>query len=1003
MWRRLAAVAAGLVLGAASLVSPGLVLPAQAATTDAKAASIAGLDEFGACMAGAGRGSLVFLIDQSGSLRQSDPDKARVTAGHYLADRLASFAQSAKVTLDVRVAGFAADYAAAGEWTAISEASSGAIKQTITQVGEDIKNFDTDYWNALEGARADLVGHDSSGCRAIAWFSDGAFDLDVRTSDSAKDQFGTDKGYAPGADLSTQEGTAAAEQAGVSDLCRPTGVVDQTRAAGITILGIGLNDGSADFSLMRRITEAAGKDVDGLERCGDQTQPVGEFYPVSDIDSLLMAFDSIAAAGTTVDTRNISICQAKACTQGEVAFVLDGALDEAHILASSSVDGLDAYLYRPGQDEPLVLSSRQTQERQDEGVTSRWITPRTLEISADAAHTPAWDGVWRLAFVDNAAASQGEEIQINLKLSSPAQLVWEDLSSTELRAGETVKDVQLRLYDRPDGAPVDPQRITGTLNATVTLQDAQGQQVTLFETDDAADLAGGHDITVPADLAPGAATMTRTITLTTPDATGVDGARVPGTTLSPTVVTEQVTLVPPLNFPTVAAALTFPLLEKETAATGTVGVSGPGCVWLDPGAVTLTGAPAEAGEVTISSSHSSAESCLEVADGATADLEVSLSTKDHANGSVTGSLEVSISPLGHADQARSTTVAFNGEMRRPLNVTTTSAAFVAALVLGIAVPILLLYLVKYLMARVPAGGLVIGRTVVEVPSDGQPPNVDLSSRDLKQLAVRKGTRELSTDGYVLRAHPGLAPTSVPQVRLDQPQAPSVSGSLEGQRGGHAVLPLSVRGNWVVVLDQPDSPRTVTLLVFSPSLERSDIDRITQDAAKRLPSRVATLAASNRGMKNEAAGANQPGPAAAQATVLPPPSAGASGFSTPMPPAGSSAVSPVPVPGTAPMPAPMPVPGPSAPAPGAAAPGAPVPGSASSLYGRSVPSAASASSSYGHVPSGPTASSAPTAGPTPAPDSPAPAGPPPLSFPLPGSQGSDSAGGPASAPPPPGQS
>ena len=1001
MWRRLAAVAAGLVLGAASLVSPGLVLPAQAATTDAKAASIAGLDEFGACMAGAGRGSLVFLIDQSGSLRQSDPDKARVTAGHYLADRLASFAQSAKVTLDVRVAGFAADYAAAGEWTAISEASSGAIKQTITQVGEDIKNFDTDYWNALEGARADLVGHDSSGCRAIAWFSDGAFDLDVRTSDSAKDQFGTDKGYAPGADLSTQEGTAAAEQAGVSDLCRPTGVVDQTRAAGITILGIGLND--ADFSLMRRITEAAGKDVDGLERCGDQTQPVGEFYPVSDIDSLLMAFDSIAAAGTTVDTRNISICQAKACTQGEVAFVLDGALDEAHILASSSVDGLDAYLYRPGQDEPLVLSSRQTQERQDEGVTSRWITPRTLEISADAAHTPAWDGVWRLAFVDNAAASQGEEIQINLKLSSPAQLVWEDLSRTELRAGETVKDVQLRLYDRPDGAPVDPQRITGTLNATVTLQDAQGQQVTLFETDDAADLAGGHDITVPADLAPGAATMTRTITLTTPDATGVDGARVPGTTLSPTVVTEQVTLVPPLNFPTVAAALTFPLLEKETAATGTVGVSGPGCVWLDPGAVTLTGAPAEAGEVTISSSHSSAESCLEVADGATADLEVSLSTKDHANGSVTGSLEVSISPLGHADQARSTTVAFNGEMRRPLNVTTTSATFVVALVLGIAIPILLLYLVKYLMARVPAGGLVIGRTVVEVPSDGQPPSVDLSSRDLKQLAVRKGTRELSTDGYVLRAHPGLAPTSVPQVRLDQPQAPSVSGSLEGQRGGHAVLPLSVRGNWVVVLDQPDSPRTVTLLVFSPSLERSDIDRITQDAAKRLPSRVATLAASNRGTKNEAAGANQPGPAAAQATVLPPPSAGASGFSTPMPPAGSSAVSPVPVPGTAPMPAPMPVPGPSAPAPGAAAPGAPVPGSASSLYSRSVPSAASASSSYGHVPSGPTASSAPTAGPTPAPDSPAPAGPPPFSFPLPGSQGSDSAGGPASAPPPPGQS
>ena len=50
-----------------------------------------GLSEFGSCLSGQDEGSMVILIDQSGSLRTTDPDKARVRAAQYLVERMASF------------------------------------------------------------------------------------------------------------------------------------------------------------------------------------------------------------------------------------------------------------------------------------------------------------------------------------------------------------------------------------------------------------------------------------------------------------------------------------------------------------------------------------------------------------------------------------------------------------------------------------------------------------------------------------------------------------------------------------------------------------------------------------------------------------------------------------------------------------------------------------------------------------------------------------------------
>ncbi|WP_167202359.1 vWA domain-containing protein [Actinomyces respiraculi] len=798
------------------------------------------LADFGACLSGEGSGSLVILMDQSGSLRDTDPDKGRVQAAHYLISRLTAFTASSGVALDVRVVGFAADYTPAGEWAALDATSGTQLKSQVTAVGDDIHDYDTDYWTALDGARQDLAAHDTSGCRAVAWLSDGAFDLDVRDSSA-------EKPYAVDQNLASESGVTAAEQAGLMDMCRATGLADQLRSSGITVLGIGLsspNGEPVDFTLMKRITLGGGTNAThhGVEQCGDVSANVGFFYPVSDLDSLLLAFDSISAPGGTVMSDTVTICQGTVCTPGESTFVLDRSIDAVHILASSDVAGLDAYLYAPGSTEPIIISGATSGTQTSAGVTGEWLTPRTLEADLDAATATSWDGQWRLAFVDTTSSSPGQEAHVNIHLTSPLRLEWQDLSNTTLRQGEDV-EARLVLRDKKDGEDIEAGRIVGGVKAQVRATSAAGETHILFETDDPADLEGPVPLTIPQDLALGQATVTTSLTVTTAPATLADGSTVEGTTLSPTEATTAVTINAALDFPVVGTRVDFGLLEEELSTTVDLPVTGPGCVWVDESALTLTGVPADAGDVSVSSSASSKDSCLTVAEGASGTLPLTLTASEHANGAVTGTIGVYIAPAEDYDRAQVVEVSFTGEMLRPLDVGTAWTVFALVLIAGIAIPVGLLYLMKLLTARMPGGTLLWATTVVEVPTDGSHPTIDVPSNQWEMKSVPKGARELVVGPYRFKAVAGASPTASPYVRLVSPEAPSISGSPTSTVKGRALLPLAVRGNWVAVLDQPDSPRHVTLILLASGGSRADDDiaRVQQDVADRLASRLALVA------------------------------------------------------------------------------------------------------------------------------------------------------------------
>lgn len=833
---------------AAGLLGMTLPVPSAAAPSAPDADSASGLGDFGACLSGHGQGSLAILIDQSGSMRQTDPDQGRVEAASYLIDRLAAFTDRTGITLDVRVAGFAADYHAAGDWTGLTGSTKDGIASSVRTVGDDLKDYDTDYWNALNGARQDLADHDSSGCRAVAWLSDGEFDLDVRDSDSATRDFGGSKSYATSADLSKESGVQQAEQAGRSDLCRSTGLADQVRSAGITLIGIGLSgSGGAqpDFTLMRRVSEGGGTNAAeaGVDQCGDVSSPAGAFYPVSDLDSLLMAFDSISTPGDTVQSRSVSICQDAACNEGQYSFVLDGTLDAVHVMASSDVSGLDAYLYPPGAANPLVIKGDQSGAQGSAGVSAQWLTSRTFQADLDASKVSTWDGQWRLAFVDPSSASQNQQIHVNVHLSSPLTLSWTDLDKTELRQGERVESATLSLLDHAGGRAVEASRVKGAVTMSVVLKDSAGNEHELWTGKDVAALKNPVTIELPQDVAIGSGTLTTSVTVTTASTTLADGSTAEGTVLAPTEATQDVDVQAPVDFPSVGGEAAFPALEKELSTTADLPVTGPGCVWLSSGEPSLTGSPADAGAVTVSSSASSADTCVEVADGDTATLPVTLSAQGHANGALSGTLEVTLAPADAPDRAQTVQVPFNAEMRRPLNVTTAWTTFVLVLLAGILIPLALLYLLKLVTGRIPRGTVETATRVVEVPRGSGTVTIPLPpSNEITQVSLPERSRHLTVGPYEFKVRIGLSPTSMPVVELVSPDAPSVSGAAPGSRRNRAVLPLGVRGNWVAVLDRPDSPRSVTVVALAAaSTGNQALQKVLEDAGRHLAGQVAGVA------------------------------------------------------------------------------------------------------------------------------------------------------------------
>ena len=274
---------AALVL--AIIVSVGVMGAFPATMTSANAVpSIDGaFEDLGRCLQSQGKDKVLdvfYLIDESGSLQDTDPKNARADILSSSLQQLASFRND--VTVNYSVGFFAHEY---GVWQAWRTVNRGGIVPEAARLNAEVRERNegnyTDWLQGINGAIDELNAQHArtNGCSTLIWLTDG------------------------GIQLSTVERTKDA----IKQLC--TNRFDVLRKNGVTVLGILLKNDAAlamlseeeqeaqayFMSLMEPLVTGKGVLADGTElECGSFPIPKnyrqGALFVASDPKDLAYEF-----------------------------------------------------------------------------------------------------------------------------------------------------------------------------------------------------------------------------------------------------------------------------------------------------------------------------------------------------------------------------------------------------------------------------------------------------------------------------------------------------------------------------------------------------------------------------------------------------------------------------------------------------------------------------------------------------------------------------------------
>lgn len=821
----------------------------QPAPATAQPDGSAPVQTYASCLNGQRAGDLLLLIDESGSLKSTDKGAQRVQAAKYLLTQLANESDRAGITVDVQIAGFATDFdTAAGSWTALTPANLPGLSQAVDGFADRNNGQDTDYWSALEGARRSLADQrtragagEAGRCQAIAWFSDGRLDITQATT-ARRERDG----------VITPNVTAAGAQ---EALCAPQGKADQLRNDHVVMFGVGLAPPGTpenEFDLMRSIVTGA---PFAGGPCGAITDPVpGTFTRAEDLDALLFAFDGVLGR-PDIPSEPTALCAAAdtACRGQE--FVLDDSIDGFHILGQAdAVPGLTAELVGPdGTRHPLSRKDAMRTNQLPLGPiagTYSWQTDRTVVIDIDnpGRVQPGWVGVWALRFIDPNASTSSRTARSNIRIWGNIRPRWVDAKPNLPSGSDPAIVLGLEKADRGEVVPGD---LKGTFRLTADLIDPTGRTLPVVPRPGLDAATVGRPVTLPLTSIPqGRATLRLSLDLTTaPARRPGTGEEVPGTRLATQTVDVPLTVESPLGFPGVPARVDFGTgPEGATELTARMAVRGPGCVWVPavPGPALTTRPDGTSGVSVAAEQFTSAQSCLSLADGQGGDVVLHLTTDRPGNGTAGGTLPVVITPPDRPDQARTVNVTFTGDLRTALNPVNFWVTLIVALLLGPGIPIGLLYLVKWVTAKIPARGLYARTIPVRVEGgrtlrDGAP--FRFRADDFVQLAEIPpgGTRRLAVDDVVLRTRTGRSPFGAGHVSVEPAAANGLLACLapdEAKPRGDLLatrLPLSVHGRWVVLHDPtgPAEAARVLVLVAADASARQR-ERLGDEIAERLP-------------------------------------------------------------------------------------------------------------------------------------------------------------------------
>ncbi len=810
----------------------------ESASTSATDSTDATLEEMATCLRSSERLLLVLLVDESGSLRTTDPTNERVTAARLALRSFASLASTSvaghRPRIDVLVAGFSSSFAAVGPWAALDNSGLAAAEASVEGFAERNSGLDTDFPTALTGARRELAARSAAlsedgaaePCKAILLFTDGRYDIDAGDT-PARREAGTEKQYAPGISLLDPDSGPLVEAAGRDLLCRTdgSGLTDRLRDDGATIVTVALaaQIDAADQDFLRALSTGTSGEV----TCGANARAdTGAYLAATELSELAPAFTRIAttiggateAPGSAV----VETCEGAECESGRRAFDLDPILRKFSVLADtadSADSGVTIALRAPRTLDPLVIVPGTDGTESLAGAELRWswVSGTTLELDADLpAGSDSWVGEWSVTFVASEAANTSARPRADVFLYG---------SWTPSLAGDATllrgEDSALVMFVvDSDDRPVRGEALTGAeTRFEATLRDpTTGEEEPVPVS--GPDTAGRFHATYSAAADLQASTLELDLRLVVTTDRGVE--------LAPTTARHQLDVAVPDLYPHVKTTeLRLTSVRGTGTARGTIELVGgrdrAGCVWFDP--PTFESFPREAVSFGTEVSPSATKSdCLEIVAGETREFDLRIRPAASSEGAVRGTIRVFASARREHEPV-SVIVPFSFDMAPPINEARRLGLFVAILLVGVTAPLAALTLFNRFLSRFePPCGVVVARVPVSIErtvyrvlreysahGDEAPATANDGVDALGDLRLDVATfaplgggtrrlREIRCGNLRFNARAPRNPFGSPYgtVECDRPCAAGGPHRTASDAPTH--VPLALPGSWVFVLD-----------------------------------------------------------------------------------------------------------------------------------------------------------------------------------------------------------
>lgn len=420
---------------------------------------------FARCVQDKKAANVLVMMDESGSVYQSDPNNLRVAGAEVLISRLQRVADTYSTPINVMLAGFGDTFVQRTDnWVALQPKAtdgSDSLVSTARKFAQKTPNMrETDTLSSLYGATNALAAAPSNSCKLLVFFKDGldfqSFNKNKPTVDpNFKDiQAMLDKGKNP-----------QAEAAAIDEICRKGGVADALRVDdNIYTFGVALNTNNGQnegLDAFRSLIEGGGS-------CGT-LPPKGKLLTVDDSSNLPSLFGSALDPDFQPSTHH-----------GAFTLAMPRALASVNMLSSGISSTFDDFTITlpPTCSEPAPIKITRGTDINGQTVgnsvkvTAKWAganpaDSQTLNVTVshtDLADDKCWVGSWTI----NPGSDTNSELYFDADLSAVATFTNDAAVLVKGEDGKASQSFKLAVQRPSDSSVVPAGSLDPALDFKIT-------------------------------------------------------------------------------------------------------------------------------------------------------------------------------------------------------------------------------------------------------------------------------------------------------------------------------------------------------------------------------------------------------------------------------------------------------------------------------------------------------------------------------------------------------